>query len=86
MNSFLLVSIISIVSATCIVFIKACYASKCEKISFCWGFLNVSREVEYENTELQDSQSNQMRPQIFRQRKNVQNGELEVVNSVERNV
>lgn len=83
MNSFLIVSIISILSATCIVCLKACYASKCENISLCWGLLNVSREVEYENPEMHEAENINTPTQLLRQKKNAKNDVQEVVHSLE---
>lgn len=35
-----------------VVLLKSCFASKCEDVSFCWGLINVHREVELERPEL----------------------------------
>lgn len=48
-----LLALVTIVSAVVILMLKLCFASKCGKISLCFGLINVDREVQLENREFQ---------------------------------
>ena len=39
------------------VVIKSCLASKCDRVNFCWGFINIHREVALEVQAQQSSQN-----------------------------
>lgn len=54
MNTYFILSLVSLLAAVTIVALKVCYASKCEKVRFCWGILEVEREVSLENKELSE--------------------------------
>lgn len=49
MNTYFVLSIVSILSAVTIVALKVCYASKCDSIKLCFGLIDIEREVSLEN-------------------------------------
>lgn len=57
MNSYFILSLVSLLSAIAIVALKVCYASKCENVTICWGMFHVERQVNLENKELQGENS-----------------------------
>ena len=62
MNTYFVLSLVSLLTAIVIVALKVCYASKCEKISICCGVLEINREVSLENAELSADGN---RPKVF---------------------
>lgn len=77
MNSYFIVSVVSIFAAVCIVGLKVCYASKCDDINLCWGLIHIEREVRYEDSQLADGNGISKTPPYIRQMKNVKNNQLE---------
>jgi hypothetical protein len=73
MNSYFILSLVSLLSAIAIVALKVCYASKCENVSLCWGFILVEREVNLENKELQSEISMRTFPIETKQMKILRN-------------
>ena len=70
MNSFLIVSIVSLLSAVLIVALKVCFASKCDKIEIRFGLIKINREVELEHPEFTDSSNVRNQEVMFIQRNN----------------
>lgn len=85
MNNYFILSLVSFVSAVVIIALKVCYASKCEKISVCWGAVEVNREPRLENKELRNGSSTPDGIQFIKQMKNLRN-EMEVVGDREASV
>lgn len=85
MNNYFILSLVSFVSAVVIIALKVCYASKCEKISVCWGAVEVDREPRLENKELRNGSSTPDGIQFIKQMKNLRN-EMEVVGDREASV
>jgi hypothetical protein len=56
MNSYLLLSVLTIISGAFIMAMKICFASKCESISICCGVLKVERNVSIEDTEFHNEE------------------------------
>ena len=77
MNSYFILSLVSFISATVIITLKVCYASKCEKISVCWGAVEVRREPSLENAELRNGSPIPAGIQFVRQMKNWRNAKAE---------
>lgn len=68
MSSNTIIVIITI-SATVLIFLfKICFASKCERVSLCFGLLNIDREVQLENKEFRNGTTS---PQLTKQIENV---------------
>jgi translation elongation factor EF-1beta len=55
MDAYLILSIVTLISAIVLVAMKICFASKCEEISFCYGILRVNRNVSMEDREFHGS-------------------------------
>lgn len=55
MNSYFILSLVSLTSAVLIIALKVCYASKCDKIEICFGLIKINREVAYEQPQFIDS-------------------------------
>lgn len=73
MNSYFILSVVSILSAVLIVALKVCYASKCDDVTFCWGLIHIEREVSMEDTQLADSNRSLGTPPRIRQMKILKN-------------
>lgn len=54
MNTYFVLTLITIVCGTIVIAIKVCFASKCESVELCWGFLKVDRNVIIEDKEFHD--------------------------------
>lgn len=50
------ITIITIAAAVMVLMFKICFASKCGKISLCFGAINIEREVEFESREFHNGQ------------------------------
>lgn len=59
MNSYLLLSIITIVSGGIVMAMKICFASKCESVNICFGFIRVDRNVSIEDTEFHNEEKSE---------------------------
>lgn len=73
MNNYFILSLVSFISAVLIIALKVCYASKCEKVSICWGGIQVDREPRLENRELKNDSSSPNGFQLVKQMKNLKN-------------
>lgn len=54
MNTYFVLTVVTIVCGTIILAFKICFASKCESVQLCWGFLKVDRNVVIEDTEFKE--------------------------------
>lgn len=54
MNTYFVLSIVSILSAVVIIALKVCYASKCDSIKLCFGLIEIDREVSLENRQFDE--------------------------------
>ena len=55
MNTYFVLSIVSILAALFVVSIKVCFASKCQEFSVCYGMFKVKRDVSIEEKEFHGS-------------------------------
>jgi hypothetical protein len=78
MNSYFILSLVSLLSAIAIVALKVCYASKCERVEFCWGGILIDREPRLENREISNSNLELSTPDVFKQKKILKNDREEV--------
>ena len=51
MNTYFVLSLVSIIAAMGIIGMKVCFASKCEEFSVCFGLFSVKRNVVIEEKE-----------------------------------
>jgi len=51
MNTYFILSIVSILAAIFVISIKVCFASKCEEFTLCYGLFQVKRNVSMEEKE-----------------------------------
>jgi hypothetical protein len=54
MNTYFILSVVTIVSGILILAMKICFASKCQSVRLCWGGIVVKRDVEIEDSEFKD--------------------------------
>lgn len=54
MNTYFVLTVVTIVCGTIVLAFKICFASKCESVQLCWGFLKVDRNVVIEDTEFKE--------------------------------
>lgn len=77
MNSYFILSLVSMLAAIAIVALKVCYASKCDKVKICWGLVQINREVEYESSQLDNPSVSNIDQEHFRQKKILKSREVE---------
>lgn len=68
------ITIITIAAGVIIFLFKICFASKCGKISLCFGAINIEREVEFESKEFHNG--NIQTPDIIKHIENVSNSDF----------
>lgn len=73
MNSYFILSLVSLLCAVVIIALKVCYASKCDNISFCWGCIHIEREVELEKKEINDPNEMELDMKPFKQKSILKN-------------
>lgn len=61
MNTYFILSIVSLLGAMCLIAFKVCFASKCEEVSICYGILSVKRNVSIEEKEFHGSVQQEMK-------------------------
>lgn len=65
MDSGLIIAIFTICAGVIIFIFKICFASKCEKVTLCYGLLKINREVVLEDTHYTQSPSKIKQNEIF---------------------
>lgn len=70
MQTSYLITIVTIVAGVIIFIFKICFASKCGRVSLCWGIINIDREVNLESKEFHNGS---FTPQQFKRIENVSN-------------
>jgi|LakMenE01Jun11ns_1017448.scaffolds.fasta_scaffold9858510_4 hypothetical protein len=56
MNSYLILSIVTVLSGAVVMGMKICFASKCESVTLCCGVIKVERDVSIEEKEFSNDQ------------------------------
>lgn len=83
MNTYFILSIVSLLSAVVIIALKVCYASKCENISICFGCLLIQREVELESRTF-NNEEDSFKPDKLITRMNIEKNSLQEVPHLQR--
>ena len=83
MNTYFILSIVSLLSAVVIIALKVCYASKCENISICFGCLLIQREVELESRTF-NSEEDSFKAEKLITRMNIEKNSLQEVPHLQR--
>lgn len=69
MNTYFILSVVTIVSGILILAMKICFASKCQSVRLCWGGIVVKRDVEIEDTEFKGENKYDF-DSVFKQKQN----------------
>lgn len=78
MEDSVIIALVTIVAGVIIFLFKICFASKCEKVTICYGLLKINRDVENESKEFHNCNSS---PRIVKQIENAL--DIETLDSLE---
>lgn len=78
MEDSVIIALVTIVAGVIIFLFKICFASKCEKVTICYGLLKINRDVENESKEFHNGNSS---PRIVKQIENAL--DIETLDSLE---
>lgn len=78
MEDSVIIALVTIVAGVIIFLFKICFASKCEKVTICYGLLKINRDIENESKEFHNVNSS---PRIVKRIENVL--DIETLDSLE---
>lgn len=78
MEDSVIIALVTIVAGVIIFLFKICFASKCEKVTICYGLLKINRDIENESKEFHNGNSS---PRIVKRIENVL--DIETLDSLE---
>jgi hypothetical protein len=68
MNSYLLLSIVTVLSGAVVMGMKICFASKCESVTLCCGAVKVERDVSIEEKEFHSEEKKENNVEFIQMR------------------